>query len=655
LDLSVRLTAEARPVIYDLSTGQRRSAERVSWDPASRLLRLRVPASASPMLVDFNRDAAAVIGDRSEVSARRGLSIEEIIARHQAVQRRQDIRVKTYMASARTSQHFRPNVADPGYDVVTENRYFVAGEDVEWEETSFSVNGARWGSDRPPFPILQAEKVLSLPFQLRLGPGYRYRLDGASHVNGYDCYVVRFEPTRTDVPLYRGTVWIDQRSFARVRVQALQGGLPAPVVSNEEIQDYAPPVIVDDQPTFLLNSLTARQIMMIAGRNVLVEKLVTFRDFRVNDPQFDTERAAAHAGDRIMYRETDAGLRYYVKENGERVIGEPTQGASALAMGMYIDPSYSFPLPILGINYLNFAFGGPDSQLAVLFGGVLAAGNIQRSKIAGSALDASVDFFGIAVPSSDRVYSMSGELEGERVLTWPMSAGLNVGWQYTPFQKLTGQYQFRFDAYAHDRGTSPDFTIPPNTVTNGAGFSWEYRRGGYVLVASDTEFRRAGWAAWGPDGGSAAAGSSGATYAKYQVTLSRDWYFKAFQKIHVNGAYFGGRDLDRFSMYQFGMFDDTRIHGVPASGVRYGELGMVRTSYTLNIFDIYRLDLFAEHAWGRDGTSPWDPLTGLGTAVHFRAPKSTILRADFGKSFLPDRFQRVGSYTLQILVLKPMR
>ena len=49
--------------------------------------------------------------------------------------------------------------------------YFVEGANVEWEEQSFSVNGSKWGSDRPAFPLLQAEKVLSLPFDLRLEPG----------------------------------------------------------------------------------------------------------------------------------------------------------------------------------------------------------------------------------------------------------------------------------------------------------------------------------------------------------------------------------------------------------------------------------------------------------------------------------------------------
>ena len=160
---------------------------------------------------------------------------------------------------------------------------------------------------------------------------------------------------------------------------------------------------------------------------------------------------------------------------------------------MTIDPSYAFPLPIFGINYLDFDFGGPDSQLALLFGGVLAAGNIQRPKLGGTPLDASVDFFGIAVPSSDRLYDASAERTSDRVLTWPLSTGLNVGWQYTPFQKLTAQYQFRFDAFVHDTTTSEDFTVPSSTVTNGAGAAWEYRRGGYSLLLNGTRFRRASW------------------------------------------------------------------------------------------------------------------------------------------------------------------
>ena len=178
-------------------------------------------------------------------------------------------------------QHFRPTVADPGYDVVTENRYFSGPDGVEWEELSFSVNGSHWGANRPPFPLLQAEKVLSLPLQLQFGLDYRYRLDGLERVDGFDCYVVKFDPVEEKQSLYRGTVWIDRRTFARVKVQAVQTNLSAPVVSNEEVQRYRPVASIDGHPLFLFEGLTARQIV-IAGRNLLVEKPVTFSDFVVN-------------------------------------------------------------------------------------------------------------------------------------------------------------------------------------------------------------------------------------------------------------------------------------------------------------------------------------------------------------------------------------
>ena len=127
--------------------------------------------------------------------------------------------------------------------------------------------------------------------------------------------------------------------------------------------------------------------MLIAGRNLLVEKSVAFSDFRVNAGGFEGARPRRGASERIMYRETERGLRYYVKEGDTRVVSErATRSARAMAMGVTLDPSYAFPLPIFGINYLNFEFRGPDSQLAILFAGVLAAGNIQRPKLGSHAV-----------------------------------------------------------------------------------------------------------------------------------------------------------------------------------------------------------------------------------------------------------------------------
>jgi hypothetical protein len=363
----------------------------------------------------------------------------------------------------------------------------------------------------------------------------------------------------------------------------------------------------------------------------------------------------------VMYKETDRGLRYFVKQGTDRVVSDrATTKAKAMAMGVTVDPSFAFPLPIFGINYLNFALGGrQDSQLAMLFAGVLAAVNVQRPKIGGTPFDASVDLFVIAVPSSDRVHDAQGERPGERVITWPETTGLNLGWQYTPFQKATFQYQFRFDGYHADTTTADDFQVPSSTITNGFGGAYEYRRGGYSLVANGAWYERNGWKPWGlADSAVPGTGLEAPqrTYARYTAGLSKDLYLGVFQKLHFNGAYFGGTHLDRFSRYQFGLFDDTRIHGVPASGLRFDELAMARGSYTFNIFEQYRIDLFLERAFGRDLTvgRQWQPLTGTGVALNVRAPFGTILRADIGHSFLPARYRGVGSTVLQIMFLKPL-
>ena len=170
--------------------------------------------------------------------------------------------------------------------------------------------------------------MLSLPLQLRFDTDYRYELRGTEVVDEFDCYVIEFEPVGSGTALYRGTVWIDRATFARVRVQTVQSGLPAPVVSNDETQHYTPVATIGGRPVFLFTRMSARQILMVAGRNVLVEKSVTFTNFQVNQRDFAAARDAARASNRVMYKETDQGLRHYVKEGEVRVVSTGRAAAS---------------------------------------------------------------------------------------------------------------------------------------------------------------------------------------------------------------------------------------------------------------------------------------------------------------------------------------
>jgi hypothetical protein len=651
------------PVVRDAVSGRQARAREFSWDPETKLSRAQAPLAERPLLIDFNYGGGEAYVARTEVAESLLPTVGEVIARHQQAQAAQDARLRSYVALARMEQHFRPSATDPGFDVVTENRLFFDHEGTEWEELSFTLNGSKWGADRPPFPLLQPEKVLSLPLDLRLNKDYRYRLLGRETVAGRSAYAVRFEPLDDARSLYRGTVWIDSQTFVKLKVQAVQTRLGPPVISNEEVQHFAPVTVPDGEPLHLFSRLSSKQILLVAGRNLLVEREIHFRDFLVNAPDFAERRAASRGTEHVMYRDTDQGLRYFVKKDGQRVVQDrATTRARAAAFGVTIDPSYDFPLPIVGLNYLDFEFLGKDTQLALLFGGVLALVNVQHPQVFGDKVSASVDLFAIAVPVNDQVYDERGERRGERLRSIPFSTGLNVGYQLTDFQKVTGSYQLRFDAFFGEDRTAVGFRPPVDTFSHGAGLAYEYKRGGYSLGASGTHFRRAAWESWGFGDEFDPRHRS---YQKYSVSLSKD-FFKGLHKVHLNAAYFGGRRLDRFSMYQFGFFDENRIHGVPAAGVRFAELAMFRGSYSFNLFEQYRLDLFLDQALGRGASAPagaparpafdrtWRNVTGLGLGLNLRGPFGTLLRTDFGKGFLPPAYAGSGSFVAQVMVLKPL-
>jgi hypothetical protein len=653
LDLEATVANAATPRVTDPLTGSSRPPELVQRGARENQLRLDLPLADHPLIVDFNFGNSSAFGAIVEVRKEQLPRVEEIIFRHQQTQAAQDAALRTYVAHVRIEQHFHPSPADPAYNLITENRLFSDHGVVEWEELSFELNGAKWTTNRPPFPLVQPEKVLSLPLDLRLNQDYTYRLDGVDTINGRSAYVVRFDPVESTRALYRGTVWIDRTTFARLKVQAVETQLNGPIVSNDETQMFEPSGDIGGRPIWLLNRLVSKQIFLIAGRSVLIEREVRLSDVVLNPSEFEQQRSVAHASNRIMYRDTDQGVRYLVKQGETRVVSDKmTTSARAFALGADIDPSFDYPLPIGGVNILDFNFLKRNYQLALLYGGVIALGNIQKANLWGGKFDVSADFFGLALKANDDVFDARGKRGEERVNRIPVALGLNLGYQVTPFHKIVTHYEFKYDAYFRDAITAPGFVLPSSTATNGIGAGYELRRRGYSLLANASAYRRSTWEAWG-DAGAFDAGTR--TFTKYDIGLSKDFAFNTFHTIHFNGTYFGGQRLDRFSMYQFGLFDATRMHGVPAA-VRFAELGMFRGSYSFNLFEQYRLDVFLDRAVGREPgiDSSWRGITGTGVRVNFRAPRSTILQLELGKSVLPSVYRGAGSTVVQILLLKPL-
>ena len=93
----------------------------------------------------------------------------------------------------------------------------------------------------------------------------------------------------------------------------------------------------------------------------------------------------------------------------------------------------------------------------------------------------------------------------------------------------------------------------------------------------------------------------------------------------------GGRDLDRFSRYAFGTFDN-RLHGYPAALIRYDHGGVIRTAAAVSLFRVMRLDGFADSALVHDpGFGPGlRNYTGLGAALEAPAPFGMLIALEWG-------------------------
>jgi hypothetical protein len=87
IDVALTLPVEGAPSVYKLTDGTKLPAADYVRTAESSRVRARMPAPDGPMLVDFNEGAIEVFAERSDVSAERQLSVEEVIARHQQQQR----------------------------------------------------------------------------------------------------------------------------------------------------------------------------------------------------------------------------------------------------------------------------------------------------------------------------------------------------------------------------------------------------------------------------------------------------------------------------------------------------------------------------------------------------------------------------------------
>ncbi len=684
-DETVDLVVDSRTVrnarYLDLIEGRelRTAARTVDGDDRKR--RLRVPVRDYPLLVTFQKAVVSpgfeLPPEELEVERERGLTAEEIIARYQGVQKIQDDRLDRWMARGRVDFHFQLAQGGSNVDITIESNYFwERGKELEWEQTDYYINGNELTWDKiPELPLIQPEKVITLPLDLTLDKTYAYRLVGQGDVGGRAAYILAFDPVDAveGQSLYRGRLWIDRENFQRLKVSLVQTNLDLPVRSNEESDLFAPFEGPDGEDYWMMNDITGQQIWVVAGRSFVVQREVVFTDFQINPPkaEFDTRLAEAYAGNNQMLRDTSEGFRYLERlEDGTVRPAEPDTSQLFAAAGVFKDRSIDSVVPLAGINYFNYDLFDRDIQLNVLFAGVLGFVTLSKPGLFGGKVDATVDVTATALDFQDTIFAEGNESEFEEIETQPQNIALRLGvpaGQFVRFNligratrrtfSVFDDAQNALDGFNVANGVDWGYQLPSDhTLTTGA-VEIEFNRKGWALTGTYERANRSDWRPFGLlDRQALAAGSStpflefqGGDFrdaANYQAVeipelfedfsrwgLSgfKEWFLTNFQKARVGFDYLDGEDLDRFSQYEFSFFGDDQLNGFSGSGVRFDRGTILRTGYSFNVFEAIRIDANLDTARVERGLALDDQsFTGFGLNANFIGPWKTVINVSYG-------------------------
>jgi hypothetical protein len=621
---------------------------------------------AKTLELDLSRGPLAVVLEPArrpdertavDVGATRGLTADEIVARERAWEAGQRERVTTFVANMEASLRFRVAEVNETFDLTIRGPYFLRrGEAGDWVWQEFFLNGVKWkGKTLPKIPILQPEKVTTLPLDIRLTEDYRYELAGESTVEGRRAYEINFTPKAAvgDRPVYRGKVWIDAATFALLRRDSVQLNLKGDTLSNVQSELFRP--VPDRADVSLPLEIKGQQVFSTAGRTTAIEGLVRLTKVEIDPPDFDPRRKAAYASDLQMIRDTDHGMRYLVPDParpGERIVEEKVSKKSTFALGgAFYDDSLDYPIPLLGIQHFNFDLWGRGKQLSVFFGGALLTANYTDPSLGGGRFDLGADLFAVAFPFGDTAYRDGREILDEKIKHLPAVFQVNVGRPIGPYVKTSLGVFTRWDNYQRDEETGPLFVTPVDTFTDGAELRLVGNYKGFNATAVGGYYRRREWDLWG-NPATTEFDLRHRDYVKYQLSLSKDQYFPGFRKLHVALTYLDGQDLDRFSKYEFGAFSGAPLHGFKSGSVRTETALVGSVSYGLNIEDIIRFEAIFDQAIVRDKRSGFDNtyFAGAGLLGSLNGPwENSLLRFEVG---VPVVRHGVKGFVVNVILLK---
>jgi hypothetical protein len=648
-DLQVRCGPRAAAVFVDPA-----SLHHVAWakecrpqdpivsDPPTPIIE-RLQLSERDALIRLHSSRSDRFAEGVAVSATRRLTVEEIIARHQAAVARQRAHTDTLVSSGTLTVTFEAPGFSAPVTISSETVMFSDRMRTEMEQRQIRVNGITFGSSRVPrLPLIEPERIASPPLAITLGEKYRYRLLGEESIGGTPCHVVAFEPAANSETLFRGRAWIAVDDFGLVRVAGAQTSLHGPIVSSEQTDEFRR---VDDG-FWVLSRSDVSQLYQGAGFRTPIHRVLVLHDHEINPGDFEARRAAAYRSDSVILRDTPRGYRYLEREKaqGAREKGNAEDNGSAagarieagaatrirtMAFGAIVDPNITRPLPFAGVSYVDFDLFERGGQLNAFFGGtygqlafsIPALAN-RRWQIAGRA-------FGIASSYNDRAFSGGRELYERAFRQRPAHGSVWLLAPLGPRISLRAGYDLDYTHFARSDQTAADFEVPAAQVVHGLELALEGQRFGWSGTLWWNPARRAGWRTWGR--GSADYEPGHRDFQRFGASAVRPIVFSPKLVARGEIAVMAGHDLDRFSRFAFGTFEN-RLHGYPSALIRYDRGGVIRGALAWSAGRLMRLDGFADLALVRDegfghGLTKF---AGFGAALETPAPFGTLAAVEWG-------------------------
>ena len=619
----------ATPTAEDLVT----ASLRPSADPW--LITLSGPGGGQPGpdLVAVLAEFAARRALSSEVVAAAPLSVDEIVARHQAARRRQDVRVQRTIARGTTSLLFEvPGFVAP-VSVTAETIVFRQPGTTEMVQRDIRVNGAAMAggtaSSPPQLPLIEPERITTPPLVITLGQEYRYELQGRVRLDDGEAYVVSFQGPRAS-----GTAWIDVVSFALRRLKTIQSGLRGAVVSSEQHEQFAP-FDAEGETVWLPVRTTVFQMYEGAGHRTPIHRAIDTPAYEINPASFDASLRAAYASPDLMLRETPNGFRYLLRDRtnpdgtAREVAPRAGERIRTAVFGVLIDPNITVPLPFAGLSYVDLNLFGTGTQLNAFFGGSYGQLSWSVPSIGNSQWQAHGRAFGILARYNDRSFHAGVEHYAENITQRPAHLSAGLVRRVTSRVRVRMDYELDYTAFDRAATTSAAFVVPVNALVHGLLTAVEGESGPWSVRAWWNPAARQRWSSWGIEG----AEESARTFQRFGMVVARTLALGRTVGSRVEVAWMDSVDLDRFSRYSFGAFEN-RLRGYPTASIRY-DRGAVARSVTSWSSRGWRIDAFADMAVVKDPGfgAAYRGYPGAGAAFEAGGPFRTLWSVEWGYGF----------------------